>query len=409
MLIFVGVLLLLSLIVFHEWGHFWAARRAGIEVEEFGVGFPPRAKILAKKNGTIYSLNWLPLGGFVKLKGEHDSDTTPGSFGAARLREKVLVMVAGVAANLIAAIVILSVVAAVGLPKVLDNQFSVASDTKIVQQDVIVSYIAPDSPASKASDEMPGGGDGAVIKLEEGDKLRIISDFACGPYEPAQVLADPSSYADMPCPQRITDSDSLREATSSLAAQDYENDVVLTVERDGQLILMHTKLLSKNEVEASQKTDDPKGYLGVVPSDYVVQRATWSAPIVGTVVSGQIVVETFRGLGNVVGDLFRGDASTAKDNVTGVVGIGYLLGELSKQGFMSVLLLSGIISLSLAVMNILPIPALDGGRLFVTLLFRVLKRPLSKETEERIHGTGFALLMLLFVLITVLDVQRFVL
>ena len=107
--------------------------------------------------------------------------------------------------------------------------------------------------------------------------------------------------------------------------------------------------------------------------------------------------------------MFKGDTATASEQVTGVIGIGYILGQLSAQGIISVIFLVAVISLSLAVMNILPIPALDGGRLFVTLLFRAFKKPLTKKTEERIHGTGFVLLMLLFVLITVVDVQRFIL
>ena len=95
--------------------------------------------------------------------------------------------------------------------------------------------------------------------------------------------------------------------------------------------------------------------------------------------------------------------------MTGVLGIGFILGELADRGFMSVIFLTAVISLSLALMNILPIPALDGGRLFVTLLFRLIRKPLSKDLEEKIHGSGFALLMLLFIAVTVLDVQRFIL
>jgi regulator of sigma E protease len=380
MLIVLGILLLLSLVVLHEFGHFWAARRADIDVEEFGVGFPPRAKVVKKHKGTEYTLNWLPLGGFVKLKGEHDADTGKGTYGAAPLKSKVLVMVAGVVMNLLAAIVLLTVIAFVGLPKVLPNQFSVASDTTITRHDVVAASLSENSPAAAAG-------------LQNGDTLLSATKINCADGET--------------CVFRIEKSEDLRKITESLAGEKVSVAFIKnneTTETSGE-----TTLLTREEVEASRQTDEPKGYLGVVPSDYIVQRSTWSAPIVATVVSGQIVVESLRQFGAIIGDLFQGDTSTAKQNVTGVVGIGYLLGRLAEEGFMSVLLLTALISLSLAIMNILPIPALDGGRLFVTLLFRAIRKPLTQDIEEKIHGTGFALLMVLFLLITVLDVQRFIL
>lgn len=399
MLIVLGILMLLGLVILHELGHFWAARRAGIEVEEFGVGFPPKAKTLAVKNGTEYTLNWLPLGGFVKLKGEHDSDTAKGSFGAATLRQKVLVMVAGVGMNIIAAVVLLSIIAAVGMPKVLDNQFTVASDNKIVQQDVVISYVEPDSPAANARPFEVNGFEGsdfeAVYPVQAGDVLKSLQCFACSEKVEGQTLFT------------IDSADKLRSIT--IEKSDDYGPFIATLTRENVEYKVYIEPLSSAEVEASKNTDNPKGYIGVVPSDYIKQQATWSAPIVGAVTTVQFFGETLKGLGGLIADLFRGDGAKASEQVTGVVGIGYVLSELSQQGFMSVLFLTAIISISLAVMNILPIPALDGGRLFVTLLFRVLRKPLNKETEERIHGTGFALLMALFVLITILDVQKFIL
>src|SRR3989344_5871180 len=100
-LLILGLLLFVGLVVVHEFGHFIMARRGGVEVEEFGIGFPPRAKILGRKNGTTFTLNWLPLGGFVKLKGENDADTAPGSLGAAKLNTKIKIMLAGVGMNLL--------------------------------------------------------------------------------------------------------------------------------------------------------------------------------------------------------------------------------------------------------------------------------------------------------------------
>ncbi len=379
-LIILGALLIIGIVILHEMGHFFAARRAGVDVEEFGIGFPPRAKALTKKNGTEYTLNWLPLGGFVKLKGEHDSDTEPGSFGAAKLIDKVKIMVAGVAINAVTAIVIFSVISLFGLPKVFDDQFVVEGDNTISTQEVVAADVSSDSPASQAG-------------LEQGDVIYSMEDIAACITQPCEGNKI-----------EIKTDEDLREATSALEGKgvlvnyhDRSEDVDVT---------SSTTLRTAEEVEASLQTDEPKGYLGVVPVEYVEQRATWSAPIVGVVFTGQVTVETFNVFGEIIADLFRGDTTTAQENVTGIVGIGDALGQLSEQGLKSVLLLIALISLSLAIMNILPIPALDGGRLFVTLLFRAMHKPLTQNMEEKIHGTGFALLMLLFVLITIVDVQR---
>lgn len=380
--------------ILHELGHFFAARRSGVEVEEFGIGFPPKAKTLGTKNGTEYTLNWLPLGGFVKLKGEHDSDTTKGSFGAASLKDKVKIMVAGVVVNAVTAVILMSIVAAVALPKVLgDTQFSVASDTHIVRHDVPIAFVVPESPAEQAG-------------LELEDKLLSVTPTECN--------SGPE------CERAVTKSEDLRDITPSLAGQ----KVTIGFFDDSEKIakLTTATLLTDTQIEESrQKHDDciasgaafadcpsVQSYLGVVADDYIEQRATWSAPIVGVVFSGQVIQETLAQFGQVIGGLFRGNTEPAQQNVTGVLGIGYILGEIADRGFIAVLFLTAVISLSLALMNILPIPALDGGRLFVTLLFRVLNKPLTKDLEERIHGSGFAFLMLLFVLVTVLDVQRFV-
>lgn len=149
-LLIVGLLFFIALVVVHEWGHFIAARRGGVEVEEFGIGFPPRAWSRKLKSGLLLSINWLPLGGFVKLNGEHDSATHKGSFGAARLSTKVKIMLAGVGMNLLTAFLILTFLALIGIPKIIDNQFTVSRDTKIVRNDVLVGFVAEDSPAQKS-------------------------------------------------------------------------------------------------------------------------------------------------------------------------------------------------------------------------------------------------------------------
>lgn len=370
-LIFLGFILFVGLVVLHELGHFLVAKRNGVEVEEFGIGFPPKAKTLTRKNGTEYTLNWLPLGGFVKLKGEHDADTEPGTFGAASLWAKVKIMLAGVVVNAITAFILFTILAAVGIPKIIENQYTVERDTKIVQREVLTGYIEPDSPASKAG-------------IKEQEELAAIGR--------------PDGPKDF-----ITSADQLPDMTRKYAGQEVE----IIIRSGGEARQVTTTLRTSEEVEASKDSDEPKGYLGIIPAEYIVQRSTWSSPIVAVGLMNQITGATFKGLGTALSGLFQGDTEKASSQVSGIVGIGYIIGKGSALGLQFILLIIAIISLTLAIMNVLPIPALDGGRLFVTLLFRAIKKPLTQRKEEWIHGTGFLLLMILFVLITIVDINRF--
>lgn len=369
-LLAIGLILFVGLVVVHEYGHFIMARRGGVEVEEFGVGFPPRAKVLAKKRGTVYSLNWLPLGGFVKLKGENDADTAKGTYGAAPLGTKVKIMLAGVVMNLVTAFILLTFVAMIGMPRLIENQYTVESDTRTIRNDVLIGFVEEGSPAAT------GG-------LKQRDQL---------------LKVEHESYS-----KTIENSAELPEVTKELEGR----EVSITYQRDGQARIAKVQLRGNEEVQASQGSENPKGYLGVSPTEYTIRRSTWSAPIVAAGFIKQVTELTFKGLGTALANLFRGETGKASEQVAGPVGIFVLLKDGSLLGVEFILMIVAIISLTLAIMNALPIPALDGGRLFVTLLFRVIRRPLTKKTEDMIHGTGFAALMLLFVLITIVDVKRF--
>jgi len=355
MLVFFGLVLFVLLVVVHEFGHMIAAKRNGVEVEEFGIGFPPRAKVIGKKNGTEYTLNWLPIGGFVRLKGEHDAATEKGSFGAATFPKKALIIGAGVLMNWLAAVVIFTVIALIGMPQLIENQFQVKSDATVTRQEVFAGTVEKDSPA-------------ASIGLKQGDRILAVNE--------------------MP----IKSATQLRDTTRSLSGK----EVSVTYVHDSTTT---TKVVTF-------RNDPTKGNFGVAPGEQTLVRSTWSALIVGIGTTVQFTLETLKGLGSAVVNLFSGHASQAGQAVTGPVGIVVVLQDLAKQGLVFVLFLIGVISVSLAVMNVLPIPALDGGRLFVMGLFKVLKRPLSKETEERIHGTGMIVLLVLAALITVVDVKR---
>jgi regulator of sigma E protease len=387
----IGIILFIGLVLVHEWGHFIVAKRNGVKSEEFGLGFPPRAWGKKLKSGMTLSLNWLPLGGFVKLKGENDSDERKGSLGAASLWVKAKIMLAGVTMNLLAGLAILTVLALIGMPKLLtqDNvgqdQFTVASDTKIINQQLMVGPIQPGSPAQKAG-------------LRSTDTLVSISS--------GNVT------------KNVATVEQIHDATTALAGK----NVSIIYKRDGQVSQKPARLLSKSEVDASQNTNDPKGYLGIIPTTLQIQRSTWSAPIVALGLTKQIVVLTFQGLGHAfagLGSTIAGGVTgnhqarengqdQASSQVGGPVAIGVALWDYGSLGINFMLFLIALISLTLALMNVLPIPALDGGRLAMMLVSRgIFHKPLTRAAEEKIVGASFALLMGLIVLITFVDVRRF--
>lgn len=383
-LLILGLVLFVLLVVVHELGHFYAARRNGVEVEEFGIGFPPKAWSRKTKSGFLFSVNWLPLGGFVRLKGEHDADTAPGSFGAAKLSSKVKIMLAGVGMNLLTAFVMFSILALIGMPKLIDNQFSVPSDTKTLQSQVIVAQVEANSPASKAG-------------LQSRDRILSIED-SDGPQ-----MSVPSQGE-------------LPKLTKTLAGQ----EVIITIRRNGETKQVTTKLRSQEEVESSLKTSNPKGYLGIAPAEYTLRRATWSAPVVAggtitqlTVLTMKGIGQAIKGLGSIIAGAVTGNQaarqagqSAASKDVSGPVGIFFVLKQGSSLGLIFILFIIAYISLALAIMNVLPLPALDGGRLYLTLAYHAMGKKLNKSTEELINGIGFIVLMCLIILITIVDIKR---
>lgn len=373
--VIVGLIILVLLVVVHELGHAIAARRNGVVVEEFGIGFPPRAWARKLKNGVLFTLNWLPLGGFVKLQGEHDAADKKGDYGAATFWQKTKILLAGVMMNWVVAAALFTVLAWIGLPKILSNQFTVASDTVIITQPVEVGAVTTDSPAEKAG-------------LKTGDQ---IVRFA------GEAVETPVS---------------LVEKTKAKKGETVE----VIYSRGGVEYTTKVTLRDSNE--------NNKGYLGLSPYQRERIRATWSAPIVGVATTIHFTVVTLQGIGDLLMNTIQGilfqlspdqtareaakkELQAAGDSVAGPIGIlGTIFPQASAAGPIQLLFLTAIISLTLAVMNILPIPALDGGRWFVMALFRLMKKPLTKEREEKIQGTGFMVLMALVVVITVLDVTK---
>ena len=381
--ILTGLIILVILVVIHELGHGIVARRNGVVVEEFGIGFPPRAwgrklkqSVLGKD--VLISLNWLPLGGFVKLQGEHDSASGKGDYGAATYWQKTKILLAGVLMNWLAAIVLFTILAFVGLPKILPNQFSVPSDTVTTVEPLRIGEVERDSPAQKAG-------------LKNGDELLLIGT------------------------RDVQSSTELSEATSANRGK----TVNVTYSRGDREYTVPVTLRDENSAN--------QGYLGVRTTQRLSEiRATWSAPIVGVVTTVQLTGETFSALGKLVvslgegiGSRFSGDEAARKsgdeafafasNSVSGPVGIlGVIFPQMQQAGLKPLLLLTAIISLSLAVMNVLPIPALDGGRWFTMTVFKLLRKPLTKEREEKIQTIGFMALLGLIILVTIADVGKII-
>lgn len=390
LLFIIGILLFIGLVLVHEWGHYIVARRNGVKAEEFGLGLPPRAKGKKLKSGMILSLNWLPLGGFVKLKGEHDADTAKGSFGAASYGAKARILLAGIFMNLVVGIGMLMLLAWVGMPKLINqetvnqDQFTVKSDEHQVSSEAMIYYVEPDSPAAKAG-------------LENRDIIKSISSGS-------QTF-------------NINQAADLRPATSSLAGQ----KVAIAVKRGSQQLTKTAVLLTKQEVDASQNTDNPKAYLGVAPLSLQVVRYTWSTPIVALGFTKQLAVLTAQGLwhavsglGSAIAGLVTGNhqarengQTAASAQVGGPVAIFKSIWSGGSLGAVFMLMLIAIISISLALINILPIPALDGGRLLLISLARLSGKPLRVGLEEAFNAAGMAVILLLAILITIVDVKRY--
>lgn len=417
--VIVGLIVLMTLVIAHELGHFIAARRNGVWVEEFGIGFPPRAKAwlknpgydkwkkakkAAKKSGKkfnkkrpkkwlpfpkskwdkkqkdlVLSLNFLPIGGFCAMKGESDNDKRPNSFGRATLWQKTKILFAGVAMNWLVAFILLTVLAFTGMPHFVENQFQIDGDTSVTNGKVIISKVLDDTPAKKAG-------------LKEKDQIKsIIADGK------TTEIGDTSELI------------SVNEANRGKTVK-YE------IERDGKSENIDVMLGSKDATYA----------LGIAmeQKDQALYRSTWSAPLVGAATTVQLTAETFKGLGTAVYNLFSGifkqfssDEITreegktaigaAGDSVSGPVGIlGVIFPAFVDTGLSNLLFLAALISVSLACMNVLPIPALDGGRFLLIAIYRLRKKELTKETEEKIVSRAFTVLLILIVLITILDIIR---
>ncbi len=378
--IFIAVL---SVLVFaHEAGHFFTARRLGVKAEEFGLGFPPRAigwyqnqaghgrlvwgnkKIEQLQNNrnqdlipgpqnTVYSLNWLPLGGFVKIKGEDGEEKeATNSFASKRIWQRVLILSAGVIMNILLAWFLFSWGYLIGMPQ---SRGSLGPQAHITQSQVMVAQVLPNSPASRAG-------------LKDGDLLLEVNHI------------------------QIKNEKTLQDVIASRANQ----KTVLVIKRGGQEQTVQVEPQAKNGQRA---------LIGVgISYSGLVSYPFWWAIWEGLKTTGWLLGQIFISLWLLVAELFRGQSVTAQ--FAGPIGIANITGQAARLGFSYLLQFTALLSLNLAVINILPFPALDGGRILFLIIEKFKGKPVRRETENLIHNIGFLLLMVLILFVTYKDIIR---
>jgi len=375
-------IIVLSLLVFaHELGHFWTARRLGVKAEEFGFGFPPRAigfyrnrlgrwrrvkgnrsveslenseddNLRPAKTSTIYSLNWLPLGGFVKIKGENgDGQAEPDSFAAKPIWKRLIILSAGVIMNVILAWFLFSAGYMFGLPQ---STSSLGSKAQVSGASVIIAEVMPGSPAENA---------GLLI----GDSVLSVNGQAVATEGQMQAAI----------------------AASGASAELY-------IVREGKEISLEAK-------PADLGSGKPAIGVAIYSAGlvrYPFLNAIWE----GAKTTGWIIKEITVAFVNLFAQIFSGQSVSGQ--FAGPVGIAEITGQAARQGWGYLIQFVALLSLNLAFINILPFPALDGGRILFLIIEKFKGRPVRRDLEALIHNIGFIALIALVLFITYKDIIK---
>lgn len=359
--IVIFIITLLVLVLIHEFGHFLVAKRFGIKVEEFGFGIPPR--IFGKKIGeTLYSLNLLPLGGFVKLLGEDEVDTIaiklePNSrdFRAKSVGKRILVVVAGVGMNLILAWMIFYTV-------IVYQNFKIIYPT--IEPGVYIGYLEKGFPAEAAG-------------VKVGDKILKVDNKDIKEFDQARSF--------------------IREKNGQ--------SVTLTLsDVDGNNV---------KQITVTPKKLDKDFLIGVGFSPLGLRQYNTFLEKVfsGITYSFDLTKLTFVGLGKTINDLVGGKFQAVSQSVSGPVGLAGISNDILSNGTSALpfyLWFVGVISLTLSIFNVLPIPALDGGRLLFLVIEAITKKKIKENTEKLVHQIGFAVLITLALLVTYSDISKLI-
>ncbi|MEK7511197.1 MAG: site-2 protease family protein [Patescibacteria group bacterium] len=365
MTILVFILVLIALILVHEFGHFLVAKWSGMRVDEFGIGYPPRA--WGKKFGeTEYTLNWLPFGGFVKIYGE---DPTPGvapsprAFSARPRPLQALVLLAGIAMNLLFAWLLISGTLALGTTRALTAEEAERAPDAVLA----VATVLPGSPAEEAG-------------LTPGDYILSI-EGAGGSY----TGANPDLFTGF-----IAEHEAGLPLTMSVRSQSGEERIVTAATRQGVVV-----------------ANPERAALGVAVAPVGTVQVSWyAAPIEGAVLTWEITKDVAVALVHFFGGLFTFTADLSQ--VAGPVGIAGAVGDASQTSLVALMTITALISINLALINLLPIPALDGGRLLFVIIESIIRRPIPPMFANSVNALGFGLLILLMVVVTASDIFKIV-
>lgn len=349
-LLFFIVLSLLILI--HEWGHFYAARRLGIRVEEFGFGFPPNL-ISTVKNGTRFVLNLLPIGGYVKIYGEHgEGKSEHYSFSSRPIWQRFLVVAAGVFMNVVLAWALLTFAHGIGIAR--------ATGEKSDRTSVTIVAVEPDSPAERAG-------------IRFGDTVKAIRIDGI--------------------PVLITDITEFQTLVKENAGKNIE----LALQRNG----------TERAIAAIPREHPPEGSgaLGIALEYIAIEKSPWYlAPIRGFQSTYTVTAGTVFGFGEIIRRAFV--EKKFPSEIAGPVGVFSFASNITDLGISYILQFIAILSVNLAILNALPIPALDGGRIFFMAIEKIRRKTVAPKWENLAHALGFAVLILLMILVTFRDVRN---
>lgn len=366
--IIVFAIILGFLVFVHEIGHFLVAKRNGIKADEFGLGFPPRAIGVVKDDdsnkwkvirgnkevespNTIYSLNWIPIGGFVKIKGQDGEEKREkDSFAHKSAWTRTKVLAAGVIMNFVFAWILLSIGFMLGVPQeVTDNNTAGAQ--------IVIQSVEPGSPAEKMG--LKGLDEINKSQIKDGKQIELNS------------VPDVQNFIN-----------------------EYKNkNIDLLITRSNQKLKLSG---------VPQEGPEGKGRLGISLAQVTIkQYSFFPAFKEGLIEIGNI----FMMIGVVVANLFKGQS--AGIDATGPIGIAIFTGQVIPLGFAYILRFAAILSINLGIINALPFPALDGGRILFILIEKIKGSPVNQKVEQAFHTIGFLLLMLLMVVVTYNDIIKF--
>lgn len=360
MSILLFLIILGALVFVHELGHFLIAKLSGTRVDEFGIGFPPRL-VSVKYGETRYSLNLVPFGGFVKIYGEDPEEVKEGKDAGRSFIDKskwwqAAILVAGVTFNMIFAWLLISVGFMMGQPTPADYE----GPGQVVDSQLVILGTIPGSPAGEAD-------------LQPGDVITAVSTEG-------SVLQD------------ITD-----EATVEFIGNNQDETIFLEYSRGGEILNAELQPIAgiTDDKKVLGVSFDMIGYLQLGPINSLIEGFTTTIDLTGT-----IFIELMR----FFGQLFIGSADLSQ--VAGPVGIVGLVGDASQLGLVHLLSFTAIISIHLAIINMVPFPALDGGRLLFVAIEAVTRRPVPVKVFQYTNAVGFFILILLMILVTFSDIAR---